>query len=116
MFRKWFTPLLTSLQAGDSERVKERVEDTLRSILGRTANGTEPDNEFLYELSESIAAAVSKEAERSEGEGGSVVTLRLEGGDDASEITLGFEGGDVNSITGPEILPDGETSEIQGLS
>ena len=108
---------MTSHQAGDNERVKDRVEDALRSILGRTANGTEPDNEFLFELSASIAATVSKAAEQSGGgEGGGVVTLRLEGGDDASDISLGFEGGDVTRITGPHLLPDGETSEIQGLS
>ena len=106
---------VVQVEANDEEQVRERVEDALRGILGgRTAgDGSRPGGEEdLYELSAEIATAV---AEQTGQDGGMVVTLRFEGGDGGNASVAADEDGFGVVISGLDSLPDGETSEIQGL-
>ena len=94
------------------------MEDALRGILGgRTAgDGSRPGGEEdLYELSAEIATAVAGVAEQTGQDGGMVVTLRFEGGDGGNASVAADEDGFGVVISGLDSLPDGETSEIQGL-
>ena len=123
----------------DGERVLDRVEDALRGILGgETGHSPQPDpdpasiysptreitpknGEDLYELSVDIAGAVSglKDLTRLTGQPrkGVTVTLRFEGVQEEGQDTqiVAYDSESWVVVTGLDIIPPGESSDIQGL-